>query len=66
MAPDNTEVLARADELGDALKLAMEVMDPGAFYNLLVASNMTIRQVTRVEYGTICAPSCGCGGGSCC
>ena len=66
MAPDDADVLARADELGDALKRAMQVMDPGAFYNLLVQSNATIRQVTRVEYGTICAPSCGCGGGSCC
>ncbi|MEN6341468.1 MAG: hypothetical protein ABFC89_02805 [Methanospirillum sp.] len=66
MAPDDVDVLARADELGDALKRAMEVLDPGAFYHLLVASNTTIRQVTRIEYGTICAPSCGCGGGSCC
>ncbi len=62
MASDDADVLARADELGDALNRAMQVLDPGAFYHLLVASNVTIRQVTRIEYGTICAPSCGCGG----
>ncbi|HIH02913.1 MAG TPA: hypothetical protein HA263_03355 [Methanoregulaceae archaeon] len=63
MAPDDADLLARADELGDALKRAKQVMDPGAFYHLLVESNATIRQVTRVEYGTICAPpTCGCGG----
>lgn len=65
MAPDNADVLARADDIGDALQHAMQVLGPGAFYQLLVQSNATIRQVTRVEYGTICAPSCGCGGGSC-
>ena len=62
MAPDDADVLGRADELGDALERAMEVLDPGAFYHLLAGSNATIRQVTRIEYGTICAPSCGCGG----
>lgn len=62
MVSDADEVLAWADELGDALMRALEVLDPGEFYHLLVESNALIRQITRLEYGTICAPSCGCGG----
>jgi len=59
---NDADVMASADALGDALKRAMEVLDPGAFHHLLVESNATIRQLTRLEYGTICAPPCGCGG----
>jgi hypothetical protein len=66
MVNDAADVMAAADALGDALRQAMDVLDPGAFYHLLVESNALIRQITRLEYGTICAPSCGCGGGSCC
>lgn len=56
MATDDLEVLTRADELGDALTRAMHEMDPGAFSRLLVECNATIREMTGVEYGTICAP----------
>ncbi len=65
MALDDSAVLARADELGEALQRARDEMDPGAFLHLLTECNATIRQITRIEYGTACAPTgggCGCGG----
>jgi hypothetical protein len=34
----------------------MHEMDPGAFQRLLVACNATIREMTGLEYGTICTP----------
>lgn len=65
MAPDNSAVLARADALGEALQRAKDELDPDVFRLLLAECNATIRQVTRIEYGTVCAPAgggCGCGG----
>ena len=56
MASDAREVLIRADELGNALAGAKHEVDSGAFYRLLVECNTTIREMTGVEYGTICTP----------
>ena len=56
MVGDDREVLARADELGDALARVMHEVDEGAFSRLLVECNAVIRELTGVEYGTICTP----------
>jgi hypothetical protein len=41
-------------------------MVPAEFLRLLTECNATIRQITKTDYGTVCAPSGGCGcGGTC-
>ena len=56
MAGDDGGVLARADELGDALARVMHEVDEGAFSRLLVECNAAIQEITGVDYGTICTP----------
>jgi len=65
MTTDTPAVLARADELGEALQRAKSEMSPEAFQSLLAECNMKIRRMTRIEYGAVCAPpagGCCCGG----
>ena len=67
MVAEDLAVLARAEDLGEALQQIKDRMDPGEFRHLLTECNATIRQITGIEYGTICAPpECGCScGGKC-
>jgi len=66
MTTTNHNVLAQAEKLGEALQLAKDEMDYGDFYSLLDECNTTIKEITRIDYGTICAPAGGCGcGGKC-
>lgn len=67
MVTEDLAVLARADDLGETLQQVKDRMDPDEFLDLLTECNETIRQITMLEYGTICAPpECGCNcGGKC-
>jgi hypothetical protein len=54
-APDAVDVLARADDLGDALQRAMGMMDSDAFDLLIAECNALVRQITRVDPNRFCS-----------
>ncbi|EHQ36333.1 hypothetical protein [Methanoplanus limicola] len=66
MTVEEHEVLARAEILGEALQQVNDTTDPGEFIRLLGECNAMIRQITRIDYGRVCAPAGGCDcGGKC-
>lgn len=60
MPSGEREVLAEADKLADALLDAKEKMSPPEFLLLLIELNLKIEEITKIDYASICAPSCGC------
>ena len=55
-----SEVLTQAEKLADALLDAKEKMSPTEFLLLLIELNLKIEEITKIDYASICAPSCGC------
>jgi len=62
MSAEENPVLAQAERLADALLEVKSGMTPNEFLLLLIELNRKIEEVTKVDYGSICSPSCGCRG----
>jgi hypothetical protein len=60
MPAEGNEVMKQAEMLADALLEAKEKMSPGEFLLLLIELNSKIEEITKIDYGSICAPACGC------
>ena len=60
MPAEGNEVLSEAEKLSIVLKDAREKMSPPEFLLLLIEVNMKIEEITKIDYASICAPSCGC------
>jgi len=57
MTAENHEVLIQAEKLADVLVNARDDMKPHEFFLLLIEMNSKIAEVTKIDYGSICAPS---------
>ena len=60
MSAGESEVLAEAEKLADVLKDAKEKMSSPGFILLLIELNKKIEEITKIDYASICVPSCGC------
>ena len=60
MSSSNEEVLAAAEELGEALREAQREQSRFQFNSLLMRSNDAISRDTGIDYGSACGA-----GGSC-
>ena len=56
MSEEKNEVLVQAESLADALLAAKDEMSLNEYLLLLIELNMKIEDITRIDYGSICAP----------
>lgn len=62
MSTEESEVMAQAEMLADSLLKVKDGMTPTEFLMLLIELNSKIEEITKIDYASICAPSCGCRG----
>ncbi|ADN35942.1 conserved hypothetical protein [Methanolacinia petrolearia DSM 11571] len=56
MSAEGNEVLAEAERLADALAEAKNEMSLNEYLLMLIEMNMKIEEITKIDYGSICAP----------
>ena len=56
MSSEDSEVLAQAEKLADALAMAKDEMSLNEYLLMLIEMNMKIEEITKIDYGSICAP----------
>ena len=60
MPAERNEVFAEAEKLADVLKDVKEEMSSPEFLLLLIELNQKIKEITKVDYASVCVSSCGC------
>ncbi|ADN35944.1 hypothetical protein Mpet_1181 [Methanolacinia petrolearia DSM 11571] len=60
MPARENDVLSEAERLSDVLKDAKEKMSPPEFLLLLIEVNLRVEEITKIDYASVCVPSCGC------
>ena len=56
MSAEGNEVLVQAERLADALAAAKDDMSLNEYLLMLIEMNMKIEEITKIDYGSICAP----------
>ena len=56
MSAEGNEILVQAERLADALAAAKDGMNPNEYLLMLIEMNMKIEEITKIDYGSICAP----------
>jgi hypothetical protein len=56
MSGGESEVLVQAERLADALAAAKDGMSLNEYLLMLIEMNMKIEEITKIDYGSICAP----------
>jgi hypothetical protein len=56
MSAEENEALLQAEKLAAALAAAKDEMSLNKYLLMLIEMNMKIEEITKIDYGSICAP----------